>query len=95
MSMHPTSREERAGNGDRHPVPRPRPSVLHTAATAAVETDDEIRELSESELLARIERLRRERMQRIEVHLHHPRPPRPGSQRRRAPARPYRSPRGR
>lgn len=47
---------------------RPRPSVLHTEATAAVEADEEIRGLSERELLARIERLRGERDALILAH---------------------------
>jgi quinolinate synthase len=66
MSPGATRNGSHDGNGDHrhhhhHHPPRPRPSVLHTAATGAVEADDEIRRLSERELLERIERLRRER----------------------------------
>jgi len=42
------------------PEPR-RTSVAHTGATAAIEADDEIREMSEADLIAGIDRLRRER----------------------------------
>ena len=56
--MNATARD---GNGDGHPPSRPRPSVSRTEATVAVEADEEIRELSERELLDRIGRLRRER----------------------------------
>ncbi len=68
MSMRQTSHQEREGNGGRRPLPRPRPSVLHTQATAAVEADEEIRGLSERELLARIGRIRRERDALILAH---------------------------
>jgi quinolinate synthase len=43
------------------PPERPRASVQHTSAAAAVAADEEIRSMSEADLLAGIERLRRER----------------------------------
>ena len=58
----------RDGNGDGHPPSRPRPSVSRTEATVAVEADEEIRELSERELLDRIGQLRRERGALILAH---------------------------
>ena len=56
------------GSGDRRSPTRERPSVEHTAATRAVEADDEIRQLSESELISRINELRRERNAVILAH---------------------------
>ena len=47
--------------GDRQPPSHTRPSVAWTAATQAIEADDEIRGLGETELVDRIDRLRRER----------------------------------
>jgi quinolinate synthase len=47
---------------------RPRPSVASTEASRAIAADDEIRRLSEPELLERIERLRREREAVILAH---------------------------
>jgi quinolinate synthase len=55
------ARVGRDGDGDHRPPARERPSVLRTAATVAVEADDEIPGLREAELLERIERLRHER----------------------------------
>ena len=68
MSERTTPKRGHEGHGDRSPPPRPRPSVVRTAATTAVEADDEIRALSESELLDRIERLRRDRDALILAH---------------------------
>ncbi len=46
---------------DVEPPERSRPSVDHTEATAAIQADEEIRAMSDSELLEGIDRLRRER----------------------------------
>jgi len=50
--------EARDRSGDHRPPPRPRPSVAATAASAAIEADPEIPELSTEELISRIQRLR-------------------------------------
>ncbi|MEX1009294.1 MAG: quinolinate synthase NadA [Acidimicrobiia bacterium] len=52
---------ERDGSHDYRPPARPRSSVAQTAATDAIEADEELRNLTEPELLDGIERLRRER----------------------------------
>jgi quinolinate synthase len=55
-------------DGDRRPDVGDRPSVLRTAATVALEADEEIAGLSEAELLERVDRLRRERDALILAH---------------------------
>jgi quinolinate synthase len=50
------------------PSPRPRPSVAHTAASRAVERDEEIRAMSDQDLLDGIERLRVERHALVLAH---------------------------
>ena len=60
--------EGRDGHGDHQPPGRARPSVLRTAATGAVEADEEIRGLTDDELLAGIEELRRDRDALILAH---------------------------
>jgi quinolinate synthase len=54
--------------GDGIPPDRTRPSVDHTAATAAVEADAEITGMTEIELLQRIDELRSERNAVILAH---------------------------
>jgi quinolinate synthase len=57
-----------ARDGDYRPQVGERPSVLRTAATVALEDDDEIAGLSEAELLERVDCLRRDRDALILAH---------------------------
>lgn len=63
-----SERREPGTAGDVLPAGRPRPSVLTTEGTGAVEADPEIARLDEDELLRRIDRLRREREAVILAH---------------------------
>lgn len=56
------------GEGDFRPGRRPRPSVLATQASRAIDNDAEIASMSRDELLAGIERLRRSRRAVILAH---------------------------
>jgi quinolinate synthase len=58
----------RPGSGDHLPANRSRPSVGRTAASARAESDEELRDVSEQNLLKEIERLRRDRGALILAH---------------------------